>query len=70
MRGKHNFLLSFSTTHSQGDNLQGFIAEETKDRGDKGTAKQKLEEMKKLDRHNFCESRIFCNFVSKNFREF
>ena len=30
---KHYFLFIFSTNHSQGDNLQGLIGQETKDRG-------------------------------------
>ena len=32
--GKTQFSINFSTTHSHGDNLQGFIAQETKDPGD------------------------------------
>ena len=70
LEGKHNFLFIFSTTHSHGDNLQGFIAQETKERGDLGTATQILKETKKMDRKNYRESRIFCNVASKNFREF
>ena len=32
--GKTQFSIHFSDTHSHGDNLQGFIARETKDQGD------------------------------------
>ena len=36
------------TIFSHGDNLQGFIAQETKYKGDLGTATQNLEEMRKI----------------------
>ena len=68
-RGKKLFLFIFSTAHSHGDDLQRFIAEETIDRGDSGTAHKNLRKRKKFDRENCRESRIFGNFTSKNFCE-
>ena len=82
MRGKTQFSIHFSTAHSQGDNLKGLIAQETKDRVVQVTATHKLEEPKKIGYKTFVSrefsvisrAKTFANFefrlcLGRNFRE-
>ena len=60
-RGKNAIFYSFSVLPTSKRLNIGVIKEQQR---------KKLEETKKLERKNFRESRIFCNFASKNLSEF
>ena len=67
---KHNFLFIFSTDHSQGDNLKGLIAQETKDQGHQGTPTQKPVETKKLDTKTFASQEFSVISQAETFANF
>ena len=55
----------FRTTHSHGDNLQGFIAQETKDRVIKEQQRKKLEETKKIRWKKLSRVKNFLQFCEQ-----